>query len=89
METVRREHPCFGRDAKVTTWDTCALPVFAIRRTTSEHELVCLANFSEDAQTVCLPTLYAEYRDLFTGKKLNLQSVHMAPYQYRWCEKIG
>jgi amylosucrase len=88
METIRKEHPCFDRDARVTTWDTCVLPVFAIRRTAGDRELVCLANFSGEQQTVCLPTLYSEYQDLFTKKKLNLQSVHLAPYQYRWCERI-
>ena len=46
MEQVRREHPCFGWDARVTTWDTCRMPVFAIRRTIREDEMVCLANFS-------------------------------------------
>lgn len=85
MEQIRREHPCFGKDAYVTTWDTCRNPVFAIRRTTSEEELVCLANFSEEGQQAVLPTLYGEYTDLFTADKLDLQSVWMGPYQYRWC----
>ena len=85
MEQIRRAHPCFGKDAYVTTWDTCRKPVFAIRRTTSEEELVCLANFSEEGQQAVLPTLYGEYTDLFTAEKLDLQSVWMGPYQYRWC----
>lgn len=85
MEKIRRTHPCFGSEAYVTTWDTCRQPVFAIRRTTEEEELVCIANFSEEGQAACLPTLEAEYVDIFTGEKLNLQSVWMAPYQYRWC----
>ena len=85
MEQIRLENPCFGREAHVTTWDTCRMPVFAIRRTTKEEELVCLANFSEEGQMACLPTLQAEYLDVFTGEKLNLQSVWMNPYQYRWC----
>lgn len=85
MEQIRRESPCFGEKAYVTTWDTCQNAVFAIRRTTAEDELVCLANFSEEGRTACLPTLEGEYADVFTGEMLNLQSVWMAPYQYRWC----
>ena len=85
MEQMRRELPCFGKDAYVTTWDTGRMPVFAIRRTTAEEELVCLANFSEEGQLACLPTLREEYVDIFTEEKLNLQSVCLAPYQYRWC----
>ena len=85
MEKIRRVHPCFGKNVYVTTWDTCRQPVFAIRRTTADEELICIANFSEEGQAACLPTLEAEYMDLFTGEKLNLQSVWMASYQYRWC----
>ena len=85
MEQMRRELPCFGKDAYVTTWDTGRMPVFAIRRTTAEEELVCLANFSEEGQLACLPTLREDYVDIFTEEKLNLQSVWLAPYQYRWC----
>ena len=28
-----------------------------------------------------------EYEDLFTGEKLEINSVWMNPYQYRWCVK--
>lgn len=89
MEQIRSSHPCFGNAVYVSTWDTCAMPVFAIRRTTEkDEELVCLANFSEEGQNACLPTLEAEYKDLFTGEMLNLQSVWMGPYQYRWCVRV-
>lgn len=87
METLHREHSCFGKDAAVTTWDTCRMPVFAIRRTTADAELVCLANFSEEEQIACLPTLYAQYEDIFTKEKVCLQYVKLSPYQYRWCER--
>lgn len=85
LEKLRRENPCFGKDAYVTTWDTCSLPVFAIRRTTADEEMVCLANFSEDWQSVCLPTLNEKYEDLFTGEELYSQKFSMKPYQYIWC----
>ena len=87
MEQIRRENTCFGENAYVTTWDTCKAPVFAVRRTTTEEEMVCISNFSEEGQTACLPTLHGEYFDVFTGETLDLQSVFMAPYQYRWCMK--
>lgn len=87
METLRREHPCFGKDAVVTTWDTGRMPVFAIRRTTADAELVCLANFSEEEQIACLPVLHARYEDIFTKEKVCLQYVKLAPYQYRWCAR--
>lgn len=87
LERLRRENPCFGRDAAVTTWDTCRMPVFAIRRTTAAAELVCLANFSEEEQIACLPMLHAQYEDIFTGERVCLQYVSLAPYQYRWCAR--
>lgn len=87
METIRRKNPCFGENAAVTTWDTCKMSVFAIRRTTADEELVCLANFSEGEQTACLPTLNGKYIDLFTEELLDLRSVWLGPYQYRWCIK--
>lgn len=87
LEETRRAHPCFGKEAYVTTWDTCSLPVFAIRRTTADRELLCLANFSGGQQTACLPELSGEYEDLFTGERIWPDQVFLAPYQYRWCEK--
>lgn len=87
LEALRRENPCFGKDAAVTTWDTCRQQVFAIRRTAAKKELVCLANFSGEGQQACLPTLCGEYEDLFTGERVDLQNVRLAPWQYRWCEK--
>lgn len=88
LEKVRRENVCFGTAAQVTTWDTCAMPVFAIRRTVQTDELVCLANFSENWQHAKLPTLFGEYEDIFTKEKVDLQQVTLAPYQYRWCARI-
>ena len=85
LEKLRRENPCFGSNAYVTTWDTGCMPVFAIRRTLGDQELVCLANFSEWEQWSCLPTLFGEYEDIFTGEPVDLQQVHLGAYQYRWC----
>ncbi len=87
LEELRRSNPCFEVGTVVTTWDTCRTAVFAIRRVKDEDELVCLSNFSEYNQTVCLPTLEAEYEDIFTGETINMQSAFMAPYQYRWCKR--
>lgn len=89
METLRKENPCFGKEAYVTTWDTCRMPVFAIRRITAEEELICLANFSGEEQWACLPTLGGDYRDLFTNEIVQPGALRMGPYQYRWCQKIG
>ena len=85
LEKQRREHPCFGSEAYVTTWDTGCMPVLAIRRTLGDQELVCLSNFSEWEQWSCLPTLCGEYEDLFTGEPVDLQQVRLGAYQYRWC----
>ena len=51
------------------------------------EELICLANFSEYGQNAWLNCLEGEYEDLFTGEKLEMNSVWMNPYQYRWCVK--
>lgn len=88
MERLRREEPCFGSEAYVTTWDTCSQPVFAIRRTIEDGELICLANFSEEEQWVHLPALMGEYLDLFTGEMMQPNHISMKPWQYRWCRKI-
>ena len=52
-----------------------------------DEELICLANFSEYGQNAWLNCLEGEYEDLFTGEKLEMNSVWMNPYQYRWCVK--
>lgn len=88
LEKTRREQAAFGPDAYVTTWDTCADAVFAIRRTTKDEELICLANFSEYEQTACLLVLDGMYEDLFTGDILRADAIPMTPYQYRWCRRI-
>ena len=44
-------------------------------------------NFSEYGQNAWLNCLEGEYEDLFTGEKLEMNSVWMNPYQYRWCVK--
>lgn len=85
MEQIRRQNPCFRNEANVTTWDTCQMSVFAIRRTFKEKELICIANFSGEGKMACLPTLDAQYEDLFRKERVSMQSVWMAPYQYRWC----
>ena len=87
MEELRRNEPCFGPDARVTTWDTLTPKVFAIRRTWEERELVCLANFSGECQQAHLPSLSGTYQDLFTGEDIAPQAVPLAPYQYRWMVK--
>ena len=87
MEEMRRQEDCFGKTASISTWDTGNYAVFAIRRTAGNEELICLANFSEYGQNAWLNCLEGEYEDLFTGEKLEMNSVWMNPYQYRWCVK--
>ena len=87
MEEMRRQEDCFGEIASISTWDTGNYAVFAIRRTVGNEELICLANFSEYGQNAWLNCLEGEYEDLFTGEKLEMNSVWMNPYQYRWCVK--
>ena len=87
MEEFRREENCFGETAGISTWDTGNSSLFAIRRTAGREELICLANFSEYGQNAWLNCLEGEYEDLFTGEKLEMNSVWMNPYQYRWCVK--
>ena len=82
METLRKEEPCFGKEAEVSTWGTLTPKVFAIRRTIPGRELVCLSNFSGDFQRAHLPSLTGEYEDLFTGEKLSPAGLALAPYQY-------
>ena len=68
-------------------WTRRSMAVFAIRRTAGNEELICLANFSKYGQNAWLNCLEGEYEDLFTGEKLEMNSVWMNPYQYRWCVK--
>ena len=85
MEEIDVEENCFGETAGISTWGTGNYAVFAIRRTAGNEELICLANFSEYGQNAWLNCLEGEYEDLFTGEKLEMNSVWMNPYQYRWC----
>ena len=85
MEQIRSKNPCFRKEADVTTWDTCQMSVFAIRRTYKEKEMVCVANFSGEGKMACLPTLTGAYEDLFTGDMVSVPGLRMAPYQYSWC----
>lgn len=87
MEEMRRQEDCFGETASISTRDTGNYAVFAIRRTVGNEELICLANFSEYGQNAWLNCLEGEYEDLFTGEKLEMNSVWMNPYQYRRCAK--
>ena len=87
MEEMRRQEDCFGETASISTRDTGNYAVFAIRRTVGNEELICLANFSEYGQNAWLNCLEGEYEDLFTGEKLEMNSVWMNSYQYRWCVK--
>ena len=87
MEALRRTLPSFGPEARVTTWDTCCREVFALRRTTAEEELLCLANFSERDTAAVLPCLKGAYEDVFSGETVSPGQIPMAPYQYRWCRK--
>lgn len=41
------------------------------------EELICLANFSEYGQNAWLNCLEGEYEDLFTGEKLEMNSVRL------------
>jgi amylosucrase len=88
LEEKRRDHECFRNDTYVTTWDTENNGVFAIRRTNSVGELLCLANFTERMEVARLRALDGAYRDIFTGEITSANYIVLGPYQYRWCEKI-
>jgi amylosucrase len=88
IESKRREHVCFENDTYVTTWDTENNGVFAIRRTNDKGELLCIANFTERVEVARLRALEGTYSDIFTGEKTSASYIVLAPYQYRWCEKI-
>jgi hypothetical protein len=79
---------CFRNDTYVTTWDTENNGVFAIRRTNDKGELLCIANFTERVEVARLRALEGTYSDIFTGEKTSASYIVLAPYQYRWCEKI-
>lgn len=87
LEKIRRENECFSEETEISTWDTGNKAVFAIRRSENGQEMICLANFSEEGQTAWLNCLEGEYEDLFTGEKVEMSSLWMNPYQYRWCVK--
>jgi amylosucrase len=89
LEEKRRNHECFRNDTYVTTWDTDNIGIFAIRRTNSEGEMLCLSNFTERTEVARLRALEGKkYRDIFTGDIIEPYYITLAPYQYRWCELI-
>jgi amylosucrase len=90
LEDKRSHHECFRNDTYVTTWDTENIGIFAIRRTNSAGEMLCLSNFTERVEVARLRALDGKkYKDIFTGETIEPSYIILAPYQYRWCELIG
>ena len=102
MAQIRRENPCFGASAYVSTWDAPILPgrqgysyekpweqpVFVVYREYHGDKIYCLSNFSDRAVEVLLPTVDGIYQDLFTGETIYPHNVPLKPWQYRWIKKV-
>ena len=98
MAAIRKEHPCFGSRAYVSTWDAIIhpgrkgyspnksweQPVLSIFRECDGVKMFCLSNFSDREVEIHLPAVIGNYTDLFTGETVFPYCVNMAPWQYRW-----
>ncbi len=85
LEQLRRTGPCFGPDARISTWDTHNLHVLALVRRAAGETLVCLFNFSGEAQTVALDAMEGTFTDQITGEALTCSQRTLEPYQYSLC----
>ena len=102
MAAIRKENPCFGSSAYVSTWDAPILPgrmgysyekpweqpVFVVYREYHGDKIYCLNNFADRAVEVLLPTVDGIYQDLFTGETIYPHNVPLKPWQYRWIKKV-
>ena len=89
LEHIRSAERCFGPDAWVTTWDAHNCHVLALVRKAEEETLVCLFNFTGEAQSVSLDDLPGEYAELLTGEAVRCGRRTLSPYQYSLCRQSG
>ena len=87
LEKLRAAEPCFGPEARVTTWDTHNRHVLALVRRAEGEDLVCLFNFTGQDQTVTLDAMEGEFTDLLGGGTVRCDSRTLAPYQYCFCRR--
>jgi amylosucrase len=89
LEELRRTENCFGPASTVSTWDTHNDHVLALVRRAEGETLVCLLNFSGEAQSVTLDALDGTYTDLISDEAIACSSCQLHPYQYRLCRNAG
>lgn len=101
MAAIRKQYPCFGENAYVSTWDTPIYPgrvgysweapwkqpVLAIYRAYEDEKMYCLSNFADRDVEIHLPTVDGIYEDLFNGETVYPDNIYMKAWQYRWIIK--
>ncbi len=84
MEEIRRNEPCFGKNAALQVIQTESRSVFVLRRRLEHRELLCVANFSDRAQIISIPGESGRFTDLFTGGETDAAQFFVDRYAYRW-----
>ena len=84
MEEIRRNEPCFGKNAALQVIQTESRSVFVPRRRLEHRELLCVANFSDRAQIISIPGESGRFTDLFTGGETDAAQFFVDRYAYRW-----
>ena len=87
LEDIRATESCFAPGAWVTTWDTHNDHVLALVRRVKDETLVCLFNFSGQAQTVTMDAMEGRFIDLITGEECACGERQLMPYQYSICKR--
>jgi amylosucrase len=85
LERLRASQTCFSPYASITTWDTHNNHVLALIRRCGSETLVCLFNFTQQAQTVHLDKTDGLFEDLISGGIAPCSDRTLEPYQYCLC----
>jgi amylosucrase len=85
IEGLRREEPCFGPEATVSTWDTHNNHVLALVHRTGDQVLVGLFNFSGQRQHITMDAMDGDFVDRINGEDTVCADRWVEPYQYCFC----
>lgn len=86
LEKIRRTEAVFNTDAEVYTKDYDDTSILWIVRKAEGEELHAVFNFSDEGRTIWMPEK-AEYTDLVTGKREEIETVELSGWDFVWMKR--
>ena len=86
LEKIRRTEAVFNTDAEVYTKDYDDTSILWIVRKAEGEELHAVFNFSDEGKTIWMPEK-AEYTDLVTGKREEIETVELSGWDFVWMKR--